>query len=60
MASIRMIPEEEATRTAKEIYEDIKQTLCIGLSKSFSEVDRWFRGGPLDLVITLSEELVEV
>ncbi len=29
MASIRMIPEEEATGTVKEIYEDIKQTLGI-------------------------------
>ena len=30
MASIRLIPEDEATGKVREIYEDIKQTLGIG------------------------------
>lgn len=30
MASIRLIPEDEATGKVKEIYEDIKETLGIG------------------------------
>ncbi len=30
MASIRMVPEEEATGLVKEVYEDIKATLGIG------------------------------
>jgi hypothetical protein len=30
MASIRLIPEDEATGQVKEIYEDIKETLGIG------------------------------
>jgi alkylhydroperoxidase/carboxymuconolactone decarboxylase family protein YurZ len=29
MASVQLIPEEEATGTVKEIYEEIKQTLGI-------------------------------
>lgn len=38
MASIKMIPEEEATGKVKEIYEDIKHTLGISFVPNLYKV----------------------
>ena len=38
MASIKMITEEETTRTVKEIYKDIRQTLGIDFVSNMYKV----------------------